>query len=76
MAKHYGGPARSHVNPNRVNGTVHLSDRLRVERYGDRNWAIYLDDDLLAVTVYKKGVLAVAMVLLNKDPSLRAPTTE
>ena len=56
-------------------GTVHLSDRLRVERYGgSRYWALYLDGELLAVTVYKKGALAVAMVLLRKDPDLAAPS--
>ena len=76
MANYYHGRARPRVNPNRGTGTVYLSDRLRVERYGDRNWAIYLDDDLLAVTVYKKGALAVALVLLSKDSNLRAPTAE
>ena len=56
--------------------TVHLSERLRVEKYGDsRYWAVYLDDDLLAVTVYKKGALAVSLLLLSKDSSLAATDT-
>lgn len=28
-----------------------------------RHWAVYLDGELLAVTVYKKGALAVAATL-------------
>jgi hypothetical protein len=31
-----------------------------IDRYGDRNFAVYLDGELLAVTVYKKGARAVA----------------
>jgi hypothetical protein len=31
-----------------------------VGRYGSRNWAVYEDGDLLCVTVYKKGAVAVA----------------
>jgi hypothetical protein len=33
---------------------------VRVEKYGNRNWAVYQADVLLAVTVYKKGAFAVA----------------
>ena len=36
------------------------SHGLHVTKYGSRNWAVYLDGDLLAVTVYKKGAIAVA----------------
>jgi len=31
-----------------------------VRRYGSRNWAVYEDGELLCVTVYKKGAVAVA----------------
>jgi hypothetical protein len=34
-----------------------------VTRYGTRFWAIYLNGQLLAVTVYKKGALAVQAAL-------------
>ena len=33
--------------------------RTIVSRYGERHWAVYLNGELLAVTVYKKGALAV-----------------
>ena len=53
--------------------TVHLSERLRIERYRDsRFWAVYLDGELLTVTVYKKGAHSVCLALLSKDPSLAA----
>ena len=40
---------------------------LRYERYG-RYWAVYEDDALLCVTVYKKGALAVIERLKFSEP--------
>ena len=40
-----------------------VSKRVEITRYGNRNWAVWLDGELLAVTVYKKGATAVAQVL-------------
>ena len=34
-----------------------------IERYGRRNWAVYLNGELLVVTVYLKGALAVRNAL-------------
>lgn len=34
-----------------------------VTRYGARHWAVYYNDQLLVVTVYKKGALAVKNAL-------------
>ncbi len=34
--------------------------RTRITKYGGRNWAVWIGDELLAVTVYKKGARAVA----------------
>ncbi len=46
-----GSPATSHDG----------ASRYRVERYGrTRHWAVYDGEELLAVTVYKKGAIAVA----------------
>ena len=36
-----------------------------VTRYGSRYWAVYLNGQLLAVTVYKKGALAVQNALAH-----------
>jgi hypothetical protein len=36
-----------------------IAMQITVTRYGARHWAVYLDGQLLAVTVYKKGALAV-----------------
>ena len=34
--------------------------KVRIERYGRRNWAVYdHDGELIAVTVYKKGALEI-----------------
>lgn len=33
---------------------------IEIQRYGNRNWAVYFAGELLAVTVYKKGAKAVA----------------
>jgi len=35
------------------------TSRIEITRYGTRNWAVWLDGELLAVTVYKKGATAV-----------------
>jgi hypothetical protein len=39
-----------------------------VTRYGSRYWAVYLNGELLAVTVYKKGALAVQQALCSTLP--------
>lgn len=39
---------------------------IRVERYKrSRYWAVWIDDRLLAVTVYKKGAVAIRETLLQ-----------
>jgi hypothetical protein len=40
---------------------------LRLARYGRRFWAVYEDDALLCVTVYKKGARAVIERLARKE---------
>jgi hypothetical protein len=36
------------------------ADHIRVNRYGEtRYWAVWINGELLAVTVYKKGALAI-----------------
>ena len=35
----------------------------RITRYGARYWAVYINDELLVVTVYKKGAIAVQNAL-------------
>jgi hypothetical protein len=38
---------------------------ITVKRYGRGSWAVFVDDELLCVTVYKKGANAVRNALLN-----------
>jgi hypothetical protein len=50
--------------PNRERCEKRLAaPEITIMRYAARHWAVYLNDDLLAVTVYKKGALAVGKVL-------------
>jgi hypothetical protein len=44
--------------------------RIEITRHGTRNWAVWLDGELLAVTVYKKGARAIAEVLTVLLPGL------
>ena len=44
-------------------------NRVEITRYGNRNWVVWLDGDLLAVTVYKKGAQAVAHALIRISTS-------
>jgi hypothetical protein len=36
---------------------------INIAKYSARTWAVKLDGELLAVTVYKKGALAVAKLI-------------
>ncbi len=40
-----------------------MSDRLSITKYGQRYWAVWLDGELLAVTLYKKGARSVASAI-------------
>jgi hypothetical protein len=40
-----------------------LTRKATVARYGVRHWAVYHNGELLAVTAYKKGALAVQKAL-------------
>lgn len=43
-------------------------DSIRVGKYkGTRYWAVWLDDQLLAVTVYKKGAVAIKNTLCSVE---------
>ena len=33
--------------------------------YRNRHWAVYVDGELLAVTVYRKGAIAIADLLMR-----------
>jgi hypothetical protein len=37
--------------------------RIEITRYGARHWAVFVDGQLLCVTVYRKGALAVRAAL-------------
>ena len=37
--------------------------QIEVKRYGNRTWAVYLNGELVCVTVYKKGAFAVESIL-------------
>ncbi len=40
-----------------------MSTRLSIIKYGSRHWAVFLDGELLAVTLYLKGARAVASAI-------------
>ena len=42
-----------------------MSERLSITRYGSRYWAVWLDGQLLAVTLYKKGATAIASTITS-----------
>ncbi len=46
---------------------------IRVEKYkGTRYWSVWLGEELLAVTVYKKGAMAIKQILTSKKSSAYA----
>ncbi len=49
------------------NTTKIRAGAIRVEKYGStRYWAIWLGEELLAVTVYKKGAMAIKVLLAEE----------
>ena len=56
--------------PSKKRNDKDLAAQTVVERYGTRHWAIYLNAELLAVTVYKKGALAVQAALIRHSLEL------
>ena len=40
-----------------------MSERLSITKYGQRYWAVWLDGELLAVTLYKKGARAITAAI-------------
>jgi hypothetical protein len=40
-----------------------MNTRLSITKYGQRYWAVWLDGQLLAVTLYKKGARSVASAI-------------
>lgn len=46
---------------------------IRVEKYrGTRYWSVWLGEELLAVTVYKKGAMAIKEILVKQQNSVHA----
>lgn len=43
---------------------------ITIGRYGSRNWAVYLNGRLLAVTVYRKGAIAIRDTIANLASAL------
>ena len=48
-----------------MNSETPVADPFRVEvkKYSDRTWAVYVNGELICVTVYKKGAFAVESIL-------------
>lgn len=46
---------------------VQIQDQYRIERYGSRFFAVYDKDQLIAVTVYRKGAREVVRRLQNTE---------
>ena len=46
-----------------------MSDRLTITKYGTRYWAVWIDGQLLAVTLYKKGARSVASAITTLSTS-------
>ena len=46
-----------------------------IEKYGNRNWAVRINGELLAVTVYKKGARAI-IEFIQQIASVKQETSE
>jgi hypothetical protein len=46
---------------------------IRITKYGNRNWAVWIGEELLAVTVYKKGARAITGLLVSHGLGTTVP---
>lgn len=49
-----------------------MKSTIEITKYGSRHWAVFVDGQLLCVTVYKKGALAVRDALLSSALAVNA----
>ena len=61
------GGTSTHADHVQLTSGTNREVETKVTRYGDRYWAVYLNEQLLAVTVYKKGALAVQHALESQS---------
>jgi hypothetical protein len=47
---------------------VEVQKYRKPDGYATRYWSVTVDGELLAVTVYRKGAMAVANAITNRDP--------
>jgi hypothetical protein len=46
---------------------------IRITKYGNRNWAVWIGEELLAVTVYRKGARAISELLVSHGLGTTVP---
>lgn len=44
---------------------IEVKPYLKADGYRTRHWAVYVDGELLAVVLYRKGAMAIADLILN-----------
>ncbi len=55
---------------------VQIQDQYRIEHYGSRFFAVYEKDQLVAVTVYRKGAREVVRRLCKTEQPSNIETTQ
>ena len=55
---------------------IEVSRYLKSDGYPSRYWAVLIDGNLLAVTLYRKGAEAVASALTKPNQDPHVPTLE
>ena len=46
-------------------GMIEVKPYLKPDGYRTRHWAVYVDGELLAVVLYRKGAMAIADLILS-----------
>lgn len=46
------------------------TNNITITRHGRRNWAVHVNGELLAVTVYRKGARAIATFISNASTKM------
>jgi len=59
LSKQNSSLSRVPLRSSRSSQSKYIIMHTTIEKYGNRNWAVRIDGELLAVTVYKKGAKAI-----------------
>jgi hypothetical protein len=70
------GTSRQTITPPGVETAPNQHGEVIVTKYASRHWAVWIGEELIAVTVYRKGARRVAELLQGFMPAIQMTVQE